>query len=91
MIYLIFLRGEDVMKSLSVESRNFLLKKIREKHNGYEWSSEFESLVLNIVHTFTISLHRKWCPNVKGQLHFLLKNILSGLKRNSFYQLFYLK
>lgn len=55
-----FLRGEGVMKPLSVESRNFLLKKIREKHNGYEWSSEFESLVLNLVHTFTISLHRKW-------------------------------
>lgn len=31
-----FLRGEGVMKPLSVESRNFLLKKIREKHNGYE-------------------------------------------------------
>jgi len=55
-----FLRGEGVMKPLSVESRNFLLKKIREKHNGYEWSSEFESLVLNLIHTFTISLHRKW-------------------------------
>lgn len=31
-----FLRGEGVMKPPSVESRNFLLKKIREKHNADE-------------------------------------------------------
>lgn len=36
-----FLRGEGVMKPLSDESRNLLLKKIPEKYNGYEWRLEF--------------------------------------------------
>jgi hypothetical protein len=68
------LRNNGFIKPQSVQSRDLLFSKIREKYSGENWGCNYIDKIKNNILNFTIMVARKWHQSNRKYDKFIKKN-----------------